>query len=891
MSPRRIPSPPVISRLVLQGFARLRHVDALLGDLEEEFRAQVRFRSKWRARMWYRIQVLRSLPSLSIHAVAESRQRRLDPHRGDNWMQSFIHDVRYGARGMRRNLGISVMIMLTLALGIGANTILYSVVDGLILNPFPFPDGDRLVTVGTEYPKLGSSLSFVEHMSPAEYVDIRDQSESLESVVAWDMGNRQVSFGDVSDNVFTGFWWGDGFEALDMAPFMGRGMTMEETVGGNRVAVLSHRLWQTRFGADPDLVGKAVGVNGNPHTVVGVMRPRAELYGMDLWIPMGVSVDVFPRQARQFQILARIRDGHDLSSVNAEMEVLARRAELEFPELEEYQGWKMTAATWTDANVRTIKPAGYVLLGAVTFVLLLVCSNVASLLLARSATRKREMAVRTAMGADRSRLMRQVLTESVSLAVVSGLVGVGLAYIGTGAIADILSGVPFIAGTVELNPRVLGFAFAVSVAAGVLFGILPAIQDSGTGIHSTLKTEGTSATGSGTRLRLQRMLVSVEVALAIVLLVGGGLFINSFTRLTRVDPGFEPEGVLSMRLTLPWEEHDDDTIAAFFQTLEEQVSAIPGVEAVGRGAQFPPIAFAYERVATDGLQVTDEGQLPTAMTTLASPGYFDALGIPLRQGRSFQDTDVPGSVLVAVVNEAAAELLFPDRDAIGERFRVGQEEAAPWFEVVGVVGNTLNNGLDQSTFPEVFANHRQVPGWSNQMFLLLRTSVDPYSVLPAVRSVVRSIDADQPIYQIRTIEEALALTTAPRRIAANVLTVFAAFALILAAVGIFGVVAFAVSARTREIGLRVALGAGGGQVRALMVRQALVPVVIGSVIGLGGALALSRVMNGLLFEVRGTDPLTLIAVTILFGLVALVASYIPAVRASRLDPVEALRVD
>ncbi len=806
-------------------------------------------------------------------------------------MMSFLSDVRFGVRGIRRNPGVSAMIMVTLALGIGANTTLYSVVDGLILNPFPFPDGDRLVTVGTEYPKLGSDLTFIEHMSPAEYVDIRDNSESLEHVVAWDMGNRQVSFGDVSDNVFTGFWFGDGFAALGMAPFLGRGMTMAETIGTDRVAVLSHRLWQTRFGADPGIIGQAVDVNGNPHTVVGIMRPRAELYGMDLWIPMGVSVDVFPRQARQFQILARVRDGYDLEAVNAELDVLARRAELEYADLEEYQGWRMTAATWTEANVRSIKLAGYVLLGAVGFVLLLVCSNVASLLLARSTARRREMAVRSAMGADRNRLMRQVLTESLSLALLSGIVGVGLAYVGTGAVANILAGVPFLPGTVELNPRVLGFAFAVSVSAGVLFGILPAIQDSAAGIQATLKTEGTSATGSVGRLRLQRMLVSVEVALAIVLLVGGGLFINSLARLTRIDPGFEPESVLSMRLTLPWEDHNDETIGAFFQTLEEQVAAIPGVEAVGRGAQFPPIAFSYRRVATEGLQVTDEGQLPTAMTTLASPGYFDALRIPLRQGRAFEDTDVPGSPLVAIINESAATMLFPEGSAIWSRFRVGPEPDDPWFEVVGIAGNTLNNGLDQPTFPEVFANHRQVPGWSNQMMLLVRTSVDPYSVLGAVRSVVKSIDADQPLYQIATVEERLALSTSPRRIAANVLTVFAAFALVLAAVGIFGVVALAVGARTREIGLRVALGAGRRQVQAMMVRQALVPVVIGAAIGLGGALALSRVMTGLLFEVSATDPMTLGGVTLLFALVAVVASYLPAVKASRLDPMAALRVD
>ncbi len=887
-----VPHPPRLSRAVLRQAARLTYAEALIGDLEEEFLThRVPELGVFRARLWYRRQALRSLPPLLGHAVFDARARR--PHRGkrENRMSSFMQDVRFGLRGMRRNAGLAAVIIITLALGISANTIIYSVVDGLILHPFPFPDGDRLVTVGTEYPRLGRGLNFVEHMSPAEYVDIRESAESLEHVVAWDMGNRQVSLGELSDNLFAGFWWGDAFETLGMTPFLGRGMTEEETVAGDPVAVLSYRVWQSRFGADPDIVGTSIGINGNPYTVVGIMRPRAELYGMDLWMPMGVSPDVFPRGRRQFQVLARIRDGYDMAGVNTELEVLARRTELEYADVDEYEGWRMRAATWTDANVRQIRPAGYILLGAVTFVLLLVCSNVASLLLARSTARRREMAVRTAMGASRRRLVRLVLTESLGLALVSGVLGVGLAYLGTSAVANILAGVPFLPGAVELNPRVLAFAAGVSLSAGILFGILPALQDSAASVGATLKSEGTSATGGPGRLRLQRGLVAVEAALAFVLLVGGGLFINSFARLTRLDPGFSPEGVMSMRLTLPSEEYDGPAIGAFFQTLEERVLAIPGVEAVGRGAQFPPIAFAFRRVATEGLETTEEGQLPTAMTTLASPGYFDALGIPVERGRAFSAADVEGSPLVAVINEAAEAMMFPDGEAIGSRFRVGTGADDPWFEVVGVAGNTLNNGLDQPTFPEVFASHRQVPAWSNQMFLLIRTSVEPHSIVAAVRSVVRSIDPDQPVYRIRTVDEALAAGVAPRRIAANVLTVFAAVALVLAAVGIFAVVSLAVGARTREIGLRVALGAGGRQVRSLMIRQALVPVAVGAAIGFGSALALSGVLTGLLFEVSGADPLTLTAVTVLFGLVAFLASYVPALKASRLDPVEALRVE
>ncbi len=886
-------SSPRLARWLVERAAGRVHGPALVGDLEEEFYDHILpTRGPTRAVLWYWGQALGSAGPLLLRRRERARSRKSSSQAKGDHMWMFLQDARFSIRAIRKNLAFSVILITTLALGIGANTVLYSVVDGLVLHPFPFPDGDRLVTVGTEYPRLGTGLNFIEHMSPAEFTDIRDEARSLQDIVAWDMGNRQVSFGEMSDNLFTGFWWGDAFQTIGMSPYLGRGMTAEETVRGDAVAVLSHRIWQSRFGADPQIIGKTFGLNGNPYEIVGIMPPRAEFSGMDLWMPMGVGPEVFPRQRRQFQVMARIRDGFSLDQVNAELEGLARRTELEYArEMEEYADWRMTAFTWTDANVQSLKPAAYILLGAVGFVLLLVCSNVASLLLGRSAQRRQEMAVRVAMGANRSRLVRQMLTESVTLSIAGGLLGLGLARLGTNATAEILSTLPFVSGTVELNTRVLLFTAGVSVAAGVLFGLLPALQNSAVSVQGTLKSEGASVTGSRGRLGLQRVLVAVEVALALVLLVGGGLLISSVARLNAVDTGFQPENVMTMRLTLPREDYDAAAVSTFFQTLEEEVSAIPGVVAVGRGDQFPPIAFSFTRVATEGLEVTDEGQLPVVLSTIASPGYFEALGIPFHRGRSFSDLDVEDAPMVAIVNEAAAELLFEGQDPIGKRVRGGVDEDSPWFQVVGVAGNTVNVGPDQPPMAQVFLNHRQVPEWSNQMFLLVRTSVDPYSVVPAIRSTVRGIDADQPVYRIQTAEETLARSTASRRIAATVLSIFAAFALTLAAVGIFAVVSFSVGERTREIGLRMALGAEASQVRRLMIRQALMPVVIGGVVGLGVALLLGRLMGQLLFEVTGTDPVTLLTVTALLATVALVASYLPAMRASRLDPIEALRYD
>lgn len=879
----------MLARRLLRWIAGPARADTILGDLDEELTAfQERERGARRARSWYRRQVLRSLAPLAWERVRAAARTTNRP-RGDGNMSELFQDIRYTVRSLLKSPFFAGVVVLTLALGIGANTLIYSAVDGLVLHPFPFPDGNRLVAIGTRYPKLGATdVEYIEHMSPAEFVDLREGSRSLDRIVAWDMGNRQVSFGEVTENVFTGFWWGNAFETLGVEPYLGRGMTRQEWDRGDAVAVLSYRLWAGAFEADESLVGRSIMMNGNPFTVIGVMPPGTILYGMDLWIPMGVRPDSYPRDRRQFQVIARIVDGYSLPDVNAELETLARRTESSYgAEFQEYEGWSMEADTWTGANVRTLRPAALILLGAVGFVLLLVCTNVASLLLARSTMRRREMALRRAIGAGRGRLVRQVLTESVTLSLAAGTLGIGLAVLGIRVLSEIVARIPFVSGGVAMNARVLLFTTAVSVVAGIAFGIVPALQGSADDLQGDLKLDGGGATRHGARLGVQRLFVGVEVALALVLLVGGGLLLNSVIRMNRVDVGFVADEVLTMRLTLPWEQYDGPAIRAFFAELEERVSALPGVERVGVGSQFPPVGFSYGRVASPGRETLPEGQLPTAMTTLVSPSYFDALGIPLLRGRTFTDLDAEGAPMVGVLNQAAAELLFPGTDPVGQHAVI---EGDP-VEIVGVVANARNQGVDNPTFPEVFADQRQVPGWSNQLFVLVRTSIDPMSVLPAIRAEVRAMDPDQPVYAIRTAAQAFEEATAPRRIAARALTVFALFALLLAAVGVFSVVSFSVADRTREIGLRVALGAEARQVHWLMVRQALAPVVAGALLGLAGSLALGTAIQGLLFEVSGTDPLTLAAVVSLLLGTAVAASYLPASRASRLDPVEALRAE
>ncbi|HEX7088620.1 MAG TPA: ADOP family duplicated permease [Longimicrobiales bacterium] len=897
--------PPRLAERLLAWSAPAEHRDAMLGDLAEEFARDVLpALGAVRARRWYWRQALgsvrhnlasrvRRLPARGVGRASPQpgTHPRRHPHerKGDGLMQSLAQDVRHTLRLIRRAPGFALVVVLTLALGIAANTVSFSAVDGLVLRPYPFPELDRLVGVGTMYPRLGGELSYWENLSAPEYLDIREQSRTLTGVVAWDMGNRQLSGGDAPLNVFSAFWWGDAFPTLGIRPHLGRGFSQAEIERGEAVAIISYRLWVTRFGADSSVVGRAILVNGKPHTVVGVMPPRAAIYGTDLWLPMGWDPRALPRQRRQFQVIARLAPGATLDQANAELETIARRVEhLHGAERPEYAGWKMIAATWTEASARFAKPAAFVLLGAVGFVLLLVCVNVAGLLLARGAGRRREMAVRVALGATRGRVLRQLLTESVLLSALGGVAGLGLAVFGVRALSRLIAGLPIrVAGDVTLNGRVLAVAALVTLVAGVLFGLVPALHAARADIQGMLKSDGPGTTASRSRQRLQRVFLAAEVALSLVLLAGGGLLVNSLVRMSRVDPGFDTSNVLTMRLTLPWERYDGEAVIRFFDRLTQSVAALPGVRSAAAGTQFPPISFSSGELRIEGREFAEGDALPTALLTVAGPGYFETLGLPLLRGRTFTERDVAGAPLVAVINEPAARRYFPGEDPIGKRLGVARGDA--WFEIVGVVGAAANRGVDVPPEPEVFASARQLPGTSNQFFLLIRTEVEPRGILPAVREAVRSLDPQQPVYMIQTVKEAFAARAAPRRIAAVALTLFAIFALALATMGVYGVAAYAVSDRTAEIGVRMALGAGRREVHRLIARQALLPVTIGAVVGLAGAVALGRLLSGLLFQVRSGDPLTLAVVTLTLAGAALAASWLPARRAARLDVVRAIR--
>ncbi|HSR42380.1 MAG TPA: ADOP family duplicated permease, partial [Longimicrobiales bacterium] len=616
-------------------------------------------------------------------------------------------------------------------------------------------------------------------------------------------------------------------------------------------------------------------------------------YGTDLWTAMPVSPEAYPRNRRQFQVLARVADGATLETVNTELEGIARRVEAAWAaEFEEYAGWRAEARTWTDVNVATLRPAALILLGAVGFLLLLVCANVANMLLARASGRRREMAVRTAMGAGRGRLLRQLLTESVVLAGAGGLAGLGLAVLGVRAVRAFVDtvGVP-VPGEVTMDATVLAFTAAVSVGAGLLFGLAPALHAAGARLQGILQAEARGVTGSASRQRLQRSLVAVEVALALGLLAGGGLLVRSLGALIAVDPGWETDRVLTMRLTLPPERYGPEEIRAFFPLLAERVEGLPGVRSAAAATQFPGRVFSRSEFRIGGSVPDDDATLPTAFTTVVTPGFFETLGVRVVRGRVPASDLPPDAALVGVMNQAAARAYFPGEDPVGRRIRLGGAgEERPWVEIVGVVADTRNRGLDQDPAPELYAAQQQVGG-GNQLFLLVRTEGDPRGVLTGVREVVREMDPDQPVYAIQTGEEVYADQAAPRRATTLFVAGFAAFALLLAAVGIYAVVSYSVQGRTREIGVRMALGARAGRVRRLVVAQALVPVGLGVVAGLLLAFVLGQQLEAVLFQVDGADPATMAGVTSMLVVVAAAASWIPARRASRLDPAETLRTD
>ena len=886
-------APPRLAARLLALTAPEADRECMLGDLEEEFARRTCEGHGADARSWYWGQVLRSAPAnlmRRLRDAANSTRDAFTKRKGDPIMTSFMHDLRFAWRSMRRDKRLTATIVFTLALGIAVNTVIFSVIDGVVLSPFPFPEPDRLVGVGSAFPKLQQDVSFWENLSPAEFVDLQKGSRTLSSTVAWDMGNRQISEGGATENVFSAFWWGDALRTLGVRAEAGRGFSDDEIAGGRKVAIVSHRFWTTRMGADPGRVGSPLIVNGESYTLVGVLPRGALIYGTDLWLPMPVGPEAYPRGRRQFQVLARVAEGKSLEDVNTELALIAARTDSSFRAGQpEYEKWRLEARTFVDINVGIMRPVALVLFLAALFVLLIACVNVASLLLARAMERSREMAMRITLGARRGQILRQLVCESTLHASMGALVGALLASQGVTALQYALSRVTLpIPGEIALSARVLSATMLVSLLSGFLFGLAPALYTLRNDIQGALRAEGATTTGSGRRLRAHRFFVGFQMAFAALLVVCSGLLIRSLIRLQSVDPGMASREVLGFRTTLATERYrDPEAFERFFSQLTTDLAALPGVKNVGVASQVPPGYVSTRSFLVEGEEIAAEGALKNAYFTAVSPGYFPSVGIGIKQGRGLTENDRAGSPPVVVMNEAAARQFFPGGDILGKRLRFGKDADAIVAEVVGVATSIRNRGLDRNPAPEIFVSLAQI-GYSNQLMTVIRTTGNPLLLSSPVRDVVKRMDALQPIYSVQTLEQAFASQGIQRRIATFALLIFAAFALLLAGAGVYSVASYAAAARVREIGVRMAVGATAGDVRRLVARQALRPVLIGATFGLAAAAIASQGLGRLLFEVRGYDPITMAGSLIVLAGVALIAADGPARRASRTDLASAL---
>ncbi|MGH9940804.1 MAG: ABC transporter permease [Pyrinomonadaceae bacterium] len=807
-------------------------------------------------------------------------------------MRTLWQDIKYGARMLRKSPGFTLIAVLALALGIGANTAIFSVVNAVLLRPLPFANAGRVALFHSGTTGGPASVAY------PDLEDYAARAQTLEHVAGFLTTGTTLTGGDEPLRVYGAAVWSSLFPLLGVNAALGRTFSTEEDREGTPpVVVLSHEFWQGRFGGDPGIIGRQIPLSGGK-TVVGVMPPGfqfplAMTHPREFWVPLSSSPVVKESRARRervfLPVLASIKPGATLEGANAELDTIARALEAQYPASN--TGRRMRLVGLQDSLVSDIKPALLVLLGAVGCVLLIACANVANLLLARATGRGKEIAVRTALGASRARVVRQLLTESLLLSLVGGALGLLLAVWGVDLL--LAASPPEVAnlGGVSLDARVLLFTLGISTLTGILFGLAPALQASRLDLNEALKEGGRGSTEGGRRSRVRGLLVVSEVALSLVLLVGAGLLIKSFYKLLNTDPGYETGSVLSLTLPISGKKYPQpEDQARFFQQVMRRTSEVAGVEAVGVTSQLPlggsEIIYDFN---IEGRPSAAPGSEPSAGYTIASPGYFSTLNIPLRRGRTFTEQDGGKAPPVVVVNEAFARRFFGTEDPIGKRL-IPLDREQPTRQIVGVVGDVRHQSLSAEAYPDMYVSYLQDPRVT--LDLVVRTATaDPNGVAPAVRGAIREINRDQLIWQTQTMSGLVASNVAPRRFNMLLLGVFAGVALVLAAIGIFGVMNYTVAQRTHEIGIRLALGAQTGDVLRMVIGQGMALVLLGVGVGLAGAFAVTRVLASLLYGVSTTDPVIFASVSLVFTAVALLANYLPARRATKVDPLIALRYE
>jgi putative ABC transport system permease protein len=804
-------------------------------------------------------------------------------------MDTLRQDLLYALRRLRQSPGFAFVAIVTLALGIGANSAIFSMVNAVLLRPLPFEEPDRLVKLSQTWEGRTTGV-----YSPQNFLDVASAASDFESLAAIDGGGVTLTGSGAPARLEGAGVSAAFFDVLRVRPILGRGFAAGENEPGHtKVVVLGHRLWRERFGADPAAVGRTIQLNREPHLVVGVAPPGFTYPdGAEVWTPIEYDA-VFRTKSRgawYLGVIGRLQPGVPVTHAREEVRTIAARLAREYPDADEGVGGTVTSLH--EAMVGESRPALLVLLGAVGLVLLIACVNVANLLLARAAARESELAVRTALGAGRGRLLRQLLTESVLLAVLGGAAGVLFAALSMDTLLGLQPAGVQRLGEVRVDRTVLAFAAGLSVLTAILFGSAPALQLMRRATAQSLREGGRGLLG-GRGHRLRGGLVVGQMALAMVLLAGAGLLIRSFSQLRRVDPGFRAGSALTFRISLPESAYRDESRrAAFFEELLTRLGALPGVRSAGAVLGLPMngtrFSFSFE---VKGRPPLPPAKQPSMEARVASPEYFRTMGIPVLRGRGLERGDTASSRQVVVLSEAAVRRFFPGEDPLGQWITIGwgRPEGRPKAggEVVGIVGDVKDLGLAVENPPEIYLPHAQLP--IESMDVVLRTALSPRSLAPAVEATVHDLDPELPIARTATLEEIVARSISEPRFYVVLLGAFAATALFLAALGIFGVMSYAVVQRSREIGIRVALGAHPAHLRRMVLGQALLLAVAGVGLGLLGSLALSRAIAGLLFDLSPTDPATLAGVALLLTAIALLASYLPARRATRVDPLTALR--
>ena len=805
-------------------------------------------------------------------------------------MDNLISDIRYGIRNLIKRPGFTLIAVITLALGIGANSAIFSAIDALLLNPLPIPDQDRVMAIWDKDPNHGYEHNEV---AVANYFDWRAQNHSFEKLALYRWWNVNLTGIDTPERIQGFLVTSNFFDTLGVQPMIGRGFSEgEDQPGAADVAIIAYSLWQRRFGGDPNIINKTITVNSTTCTVVGVLPPRFSFpKSGEVYATFTLSPELKAnRRNHAYYVLGRLKPGVSQQSAQADIDTIAARLEQHYPETN--TGLGANVIPILKDTVRTYDRALWVLMASVGFVLLIACANVANLMLARASGRQKEIALRVALGASRWRIIRQLLTESLIVAVIGGGVGVLIAFWGLGLLRGANPGeAERFAGwdQLGLNLPVLAFTIGLSVLSGIIFGLAPALQVSKPNLNSSLKEGG--RIGGGGSQRLRSSLVVFEIALSLILLVGAGLLVRSFLSLLRTNPGFQPDNLMTMSLMLPSLKYKEEPqVAAFYSELVHRAQQVPGVQDAAL-VNYIPLggSNSSDGFLVEGVPEPPSGHEFVGRYRVCTPEYFETMGISILKGRPFTDADKAGSTRVAIVNETMARTYWANGDALGKRFRFyGPLDKSPWIEIVGII-NDVRHDLNTPIVPEYYLPHAQ-DSWSG-MVLVARTTVDPASTAAALRQQVWAIDKDQPVYDVKTMTEVRAVSVALYSFSSVMLGIFAGVALLLAAVGIYGVLAFAVTQRTQEIGIRMALGARRGDVLRLVIRHGMLMAIIGVVIGLAGAWGLTRFLSGLLVGVSRTDLLTFSVVTLSLLIAALLACYLPARRATKVDPLVALRYE